>query len=55
MVYLHGIEPGKYLASWPVYIIGDDKNNLTFKAALENIATLLENGIATYQLLSLKD
>jgi putative restriction endonuclease len=30
LVYFHGIETGKYLAVWPVYIIGDDISNLTF-------------------------
>lgn len=36
LVYLHGIEPGKYLATWPVYIIGDDPRNLTFKVAVDD-------------------
>ncbi|MEW6083599.1 MAG: HNH endonuclease [Chloroflexota bacterium] len=36
LVYLHGIEPGKYLATWPVYIIGDDPSNLTFKVAVDD-------------------
>ncbi|MDO8755050.1 MAG: HNH endonuclease, partial [Anaerolineales bacterium] len=36
LVYFHGIEPGKYLATWPVYIIGDDQNNLTFKVAVDD-------------------
>ena len=36
LVYLHGIESGKYLASWPVYIIGDDPSNLTFKVAVDD-------------------
>jgi len=35
-VYLHGIEPSKYLATWPVYIIGDDPSNLTFKVAVDD-------------------
>lgn len=36
LVYLHGIEPGKYLATYPVYIIGDDPSNLTFKVAVDD-------------------
>lgn len=36
LVYFHGIEPGKYLATWPVYIIGDDLSNLTFKVAVDD-------------------
>lgn len=36
LIYLHGIEPGKYLATFPVYIIGDDVSNLTFKVAVDD-------------------
>jgi len=36
LVYLHGIEPGKYLATYPVYIIGDDPSSLTFKVAVDD-------------------
>lgn len=37
LIYFHGIIPGKYLAVWPVYIIGDDPNTLTFKIAVDDI------------------
>ncbi len=37
LIYFHGIEPGKYLAEWPVYVIGDDPNMLTFKVAMDNL------------------
>ena len=30
LVYLHGVVPGKYLAVWPVYIVGDDPGALRF-------------------------
>ena len=40
LVYFHGIEPGKYLAVWPVYIIGDNPSDLTFKVAVDDIATI---------------
>jgi putative restriction endonuclease len=42
LVYLHGIEPGKYLATWPVYIIGDDESNLTFKVAVDDALPALQ-------------
>ena len=42
LVYLHGIEPGKYLATWPVYIIADDQNNLVFKVAVDDALSALE-------------
>ena len=40
LIYFHGIIPGKYLAIWPVYIIGDDVNNLTFKVAVDELSYL---------------
>ncbi len=42
LVYLHGIEPGKYLATWPVYIIGDGESNLTFKVAVDDALPAFE-------------
>lgn len=42
LVYFHGIEPGKYLTTWPVYIIGDDQSNLTFKVAVDDAVPAFE-------------
>ena len=42
LVYLHGIEPGKYLATYPVYIIWDDPGSLTFKIAVDDALPALE-------------
>lgn len=42
LVYLHGIEPGKYLATWPVYIIGDNQSGLTFKVAVDDAVPAFE-------------
>lgn len=36
LAYLHGITPGKYLAAWPVYIVGDNPRALTFTVALDD-------------------
>jgi len=36
LVYFHGVVPGKYLAVWPVYIVGNDPDNLTFKVEVED-------------------
>jgi putative restriction endonuclease len=35
LVYLHGIVEGRYMASWPVYIVGDDPAALTFTVAVD--------------------
>lgn len=36
LVYFHSIVPGKYLAVWPVYIVGDDPGSLTFTVAADD-------------------
>jgi putative restriction endonuclease len=42
LVYLHGLQPGKYLATYPVYIIGDDPSGLTFKVAVDDALPAFE-------------
>ncbi len=37
LIYLHGIVPGKYLALWPVYIVGDNPAELTFRIAVDDV------------------
>lgn len=36
LIYFHGVVPSKYLAVWPVYVIGDNPDALTFKVAADN-------------------
>ncbi|MEX0900835.1 MAG: HNH endonuclease [Gammaproteobacteria bacterium] len=36
LIYLHGIVPGQYLATWPVFVIGDEPNNLRFTVRAED-------------------
>lgn len=38
IIYFHGVVPGKYLAVWPVFIIGDIPEKLTFKVAVDDMA-----------------
>ena len=42
LVYLHGIEPGKYMATYPVYIIADDSGNLTFNISVDDVLPAFE-------------
>jgi len=35
LIYFHGIVPGQYAASWPVFIVGDDPAALTFTVAVD--------------------
>ena len=43
LIYFLGIVPGKYLAVWPVYIIGDDPINLSFKVAVDDQSSLMKS------------
>jgi putative restriction endonuclease len=38
LIYFHGIVPGKYLAVWPVFIVGDLPNELAFRVAADDLA-----------------
>lgn len=36
LIYFHGVVPGKYLAVWPVFVVGDDPQRLTFTVAADD-------------------
>lgn len=36
LIYFHGIVPGKYVAAWPVFVVGDNPANLTFTVAVDD-------------------
>ena len=40
LVYFHGIIPGKYLAVWPVYVVADEPEKLTFKVAVDELSSV---------------
>jgi putative restriction endonuclease len=40
LIYFQGVTPGKYLAVCPVYIVGDNPINLTFKVQLDDMASI---------------
>lgn len=40
LIYFHSIIKGKYLATWPVYIINDNKNELVFTVAVDDIKSV---------------
>lgn len=35
LIYFHGIVPGLYAAEWPVYIVGDNRERLTFTVSVD--------------------
>jgi len=43
LIYFHGIVPGKYLPLWPVYIVGDNPNSLTFTVAVDSEIAIIES------------
>lgn len=36
LVYFHGLVPGKYVATWPVYIVADRPQSLVFSVAVDD-------------------
>ena len=37
LIYFHGVEPGRYLPQWPVFIVGDDPRRLSFSVAVDDL------------------
>lgn len=48
LVYFHGVERGQYFAEWPVFIVGDAPERLTFTVAVDD--PLASDVEATYEL-----
>jgi putative restriction endonuclease len=40
LVYFHALVPGRYLAVWPVFIVGDDPASLTFSVAVDDASAI---------------
>ncbi len=38
LIYCHGIEPGRYVVMWPVYVVDDCGDNLAFSVAVDDVA-----------------
>ena len=36
LIYLHGVIPGRYMPSWPVYVVGDNPQALSFTIAIDD-------------------
>lgn len=50
LVYCYRIEPGRYLVTWPVLIVGDDPGKLTFKVQVDPEPLDPTKGIASLKL-----
>jgi len=42
LIYFHSIIKGKYLATWPVFLIDDNKTSLEFTVAVDDIKSLTD-------------
>jgi putative restriction endonuclease len=40
LIYFHGIMPGKYIATWPVYVVSDNPKKHTFTIVVDDVATV---------------
>src|SRR5207302_11272379 len=40
LIYFHGVVEGKYLAAWPVFVVGDDPARLAFTVAVDDMRHL---------------
>ncbi|MGE5550420.1 MAG: HNH endonuclease, partial [Bacteroidota bacterium] len=38
LIYFHGVARGRYVAAWPVFIVGDDPAGLAFSVAVDDAA-----------------
>lgn len=38
LIYFHGVVPGKYLAVWPIFIVSDMPERLTFRVAADDMS-----------------
>lgn len=49
LVYFHGVVPGQYLVSWPVFVVDDEPHRLRFRIALDDARVLewSQDGVAT--------
>ena len=43
LIYLHGLVPGRYVAAWPVYVVGDTPESLSFSVAVDDDQQLAVN------------
>ena len=46
LVYFHGVLPGRYVAIWPVFVVGDSRSARTFSIAVDDPAHMgLSEGV----------
>jgi len=51
LIYFHAVVPGKYLAAYPVFIVGESKTEKMFSVAVDDVKEFRSNTIASEQAL----
>lgn len=46
LIYFLGVEPGRYLAEWPVFTVGDLPNELTFRVLIDEKGAVDNLGVS---------
>lgn len=49
LVYLHAIEPGRYVAWYPTFVVGDDPATLTFTIQVDDLNVVLDRPLDAYE------
>ena len=47
LIYLYGTVPGRYLAVWPVFITGDNPDQLSFNVSVDDMANFVVDEVKT--------
>lgn len=47
LIYFFGIVPSKYLAVWPVYVVNDNPNSLSFTVMVDDLASIQKHLLKT--------
>ena len=44
LVYFYAVEPGRYVAAYPTFVVGDDPASLMFTMQVDDISAALASG-----------
>ena len=48
VVYFHAVEPGVYVAAWPVFVVADDRVGMTFTMQVDDAAAAFLTNASSY-------
>ena len=50
VVYFHAVEPGSYVAAYPVFVVGDDPSGLRFALQVDDLSAALAPAMAGHRI-----